>query len=129
MDKPGSRGSILGRIGLAHAVGLWVAGMAGTIGTTSGFSFAGGGLGLFLGGILSLPWIIALVAVVWFWGGWIERHPFAFVLIGLVVVCGTYALLAGGFFDAVAISSVTSSLAYVLLTLWKPRRSEVMEEM
>ena len=95
--------------------------MWGSIGTTAGFSFLAGGLGLYLGGLMSIPWMVALIALIWFYDGLIERHLFAFVLIGPVFVCGTYALLGGAWLDAVAISSVASSVCYLLLTLWSRR--------
>jgi len=123
MDRPSSRTKIASRVVIAHAAGLWTAGMVGTIGTTAGFSVAGGGLGLFLGGILSIPWIAALAAIIWFYGGWIEKHPFLFAVIGPVVVCGSYALLAGAFLDAVAASSITSGASYLALVLWGNFRS------
>ncbi len=128
MDKPTSRSALAGYVTVAHAIGLWTAGMAGSIGTTAGFSVAAGGLGLFLGGILSLPWIAALAAVIWFYGGWIERHPFLFALIGPAIVCGTYALLGGAWLDAVAISSITSSACYLLLILIKRYRLAAIEK-
>jgi hypothetical protein len=118
VNKPASRSTTAGKVIVAHAVGLWASGMASTIGTTAGFSVAGGGLGLFLGGILSIPWMIALAILIWFYGGWIDRHPVLFAIVGPVVVCGSYALLAGAFLDAVAVSSVTSSIWYLLLTMW-----------
>jgi hypothetical protein len=92
--------------------------MAGSLGTTTGFSFLTGGLGLFLGGILSIPWMVALAVFIWFCERWIERHPVVFAVVGPIVVCGTYALLTRAFLDAVAVSSFTSAICYLLLTLW-----------
>lgn len=113
MDAPSSRSKIFGRILVAHAVGLWVAGMEGSIGTTAGFDFFSGALGLFLGGVISIPWIAVLAATIWFQGGVIERHPLLFAIIGPITVCTSYAMLASPFLDAVAISCVTSSLCYL----------------
>lgn len=98
---------------------MWTAGMAGTIGTTTGFSVAGGGLGLSLGGLISLPWIVALAVVIWRFGGWIALHPIQFAVVGPVVVVASYAIFAGAFLDAVAISCVASSLCYLVLTSWR----------
>ena len=123
VDYLSSRSKIAGRVVIAHALGLWVAGMVGTIGTTAGFRFSGGGLGLFLGGVMSLPWMAGLGVLIWFCSDWIERHPFIFALIGPLVVCASYALFVGAFLDATAISSVTSSLCYLLLVLWSRLRS------
>lgn len=118
MKRPSSKTKIAGRVVIAHAAGLWTAGMVGTIGTTAGFSIAGGGLGLFLGGILSIPWIVALAAIIWFYGSWIDKHPFLFAFIGPMAVCGSYALLGGAFLDAVAVSSITSSACYLALVVF-----------
>jgi hypothetical protein len=62
--------------------------------------------------------MLTLAILIWFYGGWIDRHPVLFAIAGPVVVCGSYALLAGAFLDAVAVSSVTSSICYLLLTMW-----------
>lgn len=102
--------------------------MVGTIGTTAGLSVIGGGLYLFLGGIVSIPWMTALATVIWFRGGWIERHPFIFAFTGPIIVCGTYTWLAGAFLDAVAISCVTSSAFYLLLVLWGNWRRSMTEK-
>lgn len=118
VNKPASPSTTLRKVIIAHAMGLCASGMASTIGTTAGFSVAGGGLGLFLGGILSIPWMLALAIFIWFYGGWIDRHPVLFAVVGPVVVCGTYALLAGAFLDAVAVSSVTSSICFLLISIW-----------
>jgi len=123
MYRPTSRSRVAGRVVIAHAVGLWTAGMVGTIGTTAGFSVLGGGIGLYLGGILSIPWISALAAAIWFYGKWIDKHPYVFALAGPVITCGSYAVLAGAFLDAVAVSSVTSSACYLALALWNNFRS------
>jgi hypothetical protein len=48
-------GKVAGRVLAAHVFGLCITGIAGTIGTTAGFSIAGASLGLWLGGILSVP--------------------------------------------------------------------------
>jgi hypothetical protein len=128
MNRLISRRAITIHVVVAHAVGLWTAGMVSTIGTTAGFSVAGGGLGLFLGGLLSLPWMMGVAAVVWLYGGWIERHPLVFALTGPVVVCGSWALLAGAFLDAVALSSITSSIFYLLLTALRRVRHSTVEQ-
>lgn len=127
MNVSSSRSTIAGRLVIAHVVGLWTAGMVGTIGTTAGFSVGGGGLGLLLGGLLSLPWMAVLATLIWFYSGWIKRHPFIFALTGPIVVCASYALLGGAFLDAVAISSVTSSICYLLLVLVSRLRSAAVE--
>ncbi len=111
------RGNIAIRVLISHVCGLCVSGISDTIGTTSGFSIEGAGLGLFLGGLLSLPWLIALGALIWFQSRTIETHPVIFAVFGPAVVSGSWALLAGGFFREVAISSVASSLIYLLLVL------------
>jgi hypothetical protein len=111
-----------GRILTAHVIGLSVTGMAGTVGTTAGFSPGGAFLGLFLGGVVSLPWMIILVVVIWFRGAWLEHHPFAFAICGpLLVLASWFALSGRAFLEAVAISCITSSVVVLLLTLWGRR--------
>jgi hypothetical protein len=90
----------------------------GTLQSSAGFSIGGGAFILFLGGVLSLPWIIGLTCFIWFYGSLIERHPFAFAIIGPVVVCGTWAATFGAFWEAVALSAAVSSVCYLLLTAW-----------
>ena len=123
MTASSSRSLIALRVLFCHAIGLWTAGIIGSIGTTAGFSFSSGGLGLLLGGILSLPWMLAVAIAIWFNAAWIERHPFAFIATGMAVVCGSYALLGGAWLDAVAISSGTSSLCYLLHVAWTKHRA------
>ena len=130
MDRPGSRATIFGRVAIAHVLGLWATGMMGTIQSTAGFSIGEGAfIGIFLGGLLSLPWIIGLAGFIWFYGGLIERHPFAFAVIGPLVVCGTWAVTFGGMLEAVAISTVVSSFCYFLLTFFgRWRRAALANE-
>lgn len=128
MQRLSPRASVARRVIIAHAVGLSVTGMAGTIGTTAGFSVGGAGVGLFLGGLLSLPWIAALAAFIWYFGSCIERHAVLFAVAGPMIVCGTYALLAGAFLEKVAVSSVAASATYLLLALWSRVRSRAVEE-
>jgi hypothetical protein len=118
MNKPMNRSKLIGHILLAHACGLAICGMCLTIGTTAGFSISGAGLGIFLGGLASIPWIVGLMAAVWFYGGLIEQHPFYFALLGPLIVTGTYALSLGGFWESVAISTTASSGAYLALNRW-----------
>lgn len=129
MKNSSSRSTIAGKVVIAHAIGLWASGMAGSIGTTAGFSFSAGGLGLFLGGILSIPWMVALAVFIWFRGGWIERHPVVFAVVGPIIVCGTYASPTGAFLDAVAVSSLTSAICYLLIALWLRHRRRVQEKL
>ena len=112
------RARIFGRIAVAHVVGLWTVGMYGTIGTTAGFSVLGGALGLFLGGVLSIPWLVALAAIVWFCAPKLDRHPIIFVLIGPLLVCGSWWVLSGAQLLEVTISSAVSSAVYLGLAMW-----------
>lgn len=122
MDRPNSRSELIGNILIAHAAGLFTAGVVGTIGTTSGFTLSGGVLGLVLGGFISMPWLAAIAVIVWRYGGAIERHPVAFALVGPVLVFGTYALLVGAFLEAVAVSCAVSSICYLPLAYWRQKR-------
>lgn len=128
MQMLSPRAIVFRRVVIAHAVGLSAAGMADTVGTTAGFSVGGAGLGLFLGGLLSLPWIAALAALIWYYASWIERHTVLFAVAGPMIVCGTYALLARAFLEEVAFSSVAASITYMLLVSWNRTRSGSVEE-
>jgi hypothetical protein len=115
MKQPTPRSLIAGRVIIAHGVGLFTTGIASTIGTSAGFNVLGGAWGLTLGLVLSTPWMAALAIIIWLYGGWIERHPILFAVIGPLVVCGSFAILAGPFLKDVAISSVTSSFCYLAI--------------
>lgn len=106
------------RVLVAHAVGLWIMGTAGTIGTTAGFDLAGGALGLLLGGILSVPWLVTLAAVIFFAAKWIDRFPWALALAGPPIVCASWFLIGAPFLGGVALSCLTSSVAYLAMTYW-----------
>ena len=121
MTMIGSRRRVAKRVALAHAFGLCVTGIVGTIGTTAGLSFDGAGLGLYLGGLLSLPWMAALGVLIWFRGRQIDRHPIAFAIVGPVVVGASWGLLTGAIFEeAVVISSVASSAFYLTAIAAQP---------
>lgn len=103
------------RVIAAHGFGLCVAGVTDTIGTTAGFNIGGAGLGLWLGGVLSIPWMAILGGVIWFRGTMIEDHPFLFATFGPAFVIGSWALLGAAFIREVAISSVSSSVLYLVV--------------
>ena len=114
MAVNGSRSRVAKRVLAAHAFGLCITGIAGTVGTSEGFSFDGAGLGLWLGGFLSLPWMVALGIAIWWRGRKFDRHPVAFATIGPVLVIVSWGLVTGAFFEkAVVISSVASSAFYL----------------
>jgi hypothetical protein len=116
-----SRANLLGRIGIAHAAGLWVAGMIGTIQSDSGFDMLGGAFAGALGGLFFIPWIAALVLLACFRPTWIGQHTVLFAVVGPVLVCGSWALFAGNaFLDDVAISSVTSSVVWLAMAFATP---------
>ena len=111
-----SRTNLHGRIGIAHAVGLSVAGMIGTIQSDSGFGWLGGAVAGALGGLFSTPWIAGLVLLVCYRPTWISKRPILFAIVGPVLMIGSWALFAGqAFLDDVAISSVTSSLVWLAM--------------
>ena len=116
MAERGIRGELAARVIAAHSFGLCLAGVADTIGTTAGFDIWGAGLGLWLGLVLSLPWMVILGLVIWLRGTMIEDHPFLFVTFGPMFVIGSWALLGTTFIREVAISSVSASLFYLVLT-------------
>lgn len=116
-----ARANLLGRIGIAHAAGLWVAGMIATIQSDTGFDVPGAAFAGALGGLFSIPWIAALVLLVSFRPAWIGQHPILFAIVGPILVSGSWALSAGqAFLDAVAISSVTSSLVWMAMAIAAP---------
>ncbi len=105
---------LLGRVFAAHAVGLLTTGMA-----VGGFSLLGVFLGLVAGGIMSLPWMIALAIAIWLRGTWLEKHPFTFAICGPLFVIGSWFTLNGSMLPGyVAVSCSISSIVFLLLTLW-----------
>lgn len=117
MTEGGSLGNVTTRVVISHAVGLCLAGITDTMGTTAGVSLGGAGFGLCFGGLLSAPWIGALGLLIWFKGLAIDAHPIAFAALGPVLVVGSYVLLlgSGGFEREVATSSISSSIVYLAL--------------
>lgn len=126
MTAIGSRRAVAKRVVLAHIFGLCVTGIVGTIGTSEGLSFDGVVSVLYLGGLLSLPWVAVLGLLIWFRGQQIDRHPIAFAIIGPVVVGASWGIVTGAFFEeAVVISSVASSVFYLATIAAKPGFSKL----
>ena len=119
MERLSPRTRIGLRVLVAHAIGLWIIGTVGSISTTAGFDLAGGVVGLLLGGILSVPWLMALATIVFFAAKWIDRFPWALALAGPPIVCASWFLIGAPFLGGVALSCVTSSFAYLALTYWR----------
>lgn len=116
MGDPAFRTKILGRVALAHILGLWAAGIMGTIQSDAGLDLGEGAfIGIFLGGLLSVPWLLGLAAIIWFYSDRLERHPILFALLGPLVVCGTWAVTFGAMLEAVALSTAVSSACYLVL--------------
>jgi hypothetical protein len=119
MTKLSRRQVLALRIGVAHFVGLLVVGFYGTIGTSGGFG-AGAFVGSFLGAIISLPWIAAILAIVWFKADALDRHIIPFCIIGPIIVCGSWLAIVGtSLLDAVALSCITSSVCVLTLSLFE----------
>jgi hypothetical protein len=98
--------------------------MMATIQSDAGLSIGGGAfIGLFIGGLLSVPWILCLAGIIWFFGAAIARHPVKFAVIGPLLVCASWAITFGGMIEAVAISTTVSSLCYISLTFWRRWRT------
>ncbi|CAN5188960.1 hypothetical protein BH10PSE2_BH10PSE2_09220 [soil metagenome] len=93
--------------------------MVDSVGTTSGFSILSGALGLFLGGMLSIPWVILMFILVWIWGSFLERHPLWFSTVGFTVVVG--AQIQASFRTEVAVACGAASAFYVSLWFWQRR--------
>lgn len=124
MTKPSRRQVLALRIGVAHFLGLLVVGFYGTIGTSGGFG-AGAFVGSFLGAIMSLPWIAAILAIVWFKTDALDRHIIPFCIVGPIIVCGSWWAINGlGILDAVALSCVASS-AFMFITTALERRKKL----
>jgi len=116
MRTPGVRRAFAFRAGLSHLFGLSIADLYDTIGTTAGFG-SGFGVGIFAGGMISIPWFLGLCVVVWLFGEQLERNLLAFCIGGPAVVCALWGLFNGGsLLAAVAISSVAASVAFLGLT-------------
>jgi hypothetical protein len=110
------RDRLLIRVCVAHLVGLFVVGLWGSIGSTSGDSLGGVGVGGLLGVIMSAPWFAALLLFVWFHADWIRRHVLIFCLCGPPLVCGSWLLIFGtAMLDLVAVSCAASSSVYFIL--------------
>lgn len=78
---------------------------------------------IFLGGLSSIPWMIALAILIGFFGLWLERHTLVFCTIGPVIVAASWALVVGKpFLEAVAGSCVASSGFYLLFRLFGRHR-------
>ncbi|MCE7797571.1 hypothetical protein LWE61_13550 [Sphingobium sufflavum] len=120
MDGATDRLRVFGRVAAAHIFGLSVTGSYGTIGTTAGFNvITGSFLGIFLGGLLSVPWIIALSILIWFRASWIERHPLIFSIIGPPLIIASYALLGGAFLDAITLATISASIFYLSIFVFQ----------
>ena len=122
MTGPSRRQILAARIGIAHFVGLLTVGFYGTIGTSGGFG-AGAFFGAFAGAILSLPWIAAVFAIVWFRPNALDRYIIPFCFLGPIVVCGSWWAIDGpSLLEGVALSSITSSVCVLALTLAERRK-------
>jgi len=100
---------------LSLAVGLLIAGIIGAIGTDTDVA-TGAFLGLWLGGIISMPWALAIVAVISFKPGWTARHPFIFAACAALVTFVGYGLLSQRLDIAVAITCAVSAVCYMALS-------------
>jgi hypothetical protein len=106
----------------AHLIGLSVVDFYGTIGTSGGFR-NGAWAGMLAGGIISIPWFAALLLVVWFFAQFYWDHIVWMCVSGPFIVCRSWWLLDGPeLLDAIALSSVTSSLSFLVMVLWELRK-------
>ncbi|WP_148309163.1 hypothetical protein [Sphingopyxis fribergensis] len=122
MTSPSRRQVLAVRIGVAHLFGLLIVGFYGTVGTSGGFG-AGAFFGMFAGAIFSLPWIAAVLAIVWFRGNALDRYIIPFCILGPIVICGSWWALSGAsLLDVVALSCITSSVWVLALTLFERRK-------
>ena len=75
MQMLSKRAELIGTACVAHLVALVVVGFYGTIGTSGGFG-SGAWVGTVAGGIISIPWFGALLAVIWLFSDFYWRHVF-----------------------------------------------------
>jgi hypothetical protein len=117
------RSGLAFRAGLSHLIGLCIADLYGTVGTTAGFG-SGFGVGVFAGGIISIPLFLCLCVVIWIFAEQLERNVVAFCIGGPALVCSLWRIMSGSdLLAAVAISSVTASVAFLGLTAIERRIS------
>jgi hypothetical protein len=117
---------IVRRIIGAHILGLYGVGVLGTIGTSAGFDIFGGWLGVWLGGIVSVPLIVPVLLLAAHFATIVDRHPVWFATCGPFVVGSIVALgldvQAGGI---VAASGGISSLFYLMMVAYGKRRERL----
>lgn len=115
MQMLSKRAELIGTACVAHLVALVVVGFYGTIGTSGGFG-SGAWVGTVAGGIISIPWFGALLAVIWLFSDFYWRHVFLMCLLGPLVVCGSWWLLDGSdLLDAVALTAIIGSVAFLAI--------------
>lgn len=113
------RARISARILLAYLAGVIVASLAACwdIGTFKHVDVA-----LFTAGLTSLPWLILLSVIIWFFSEFIDRRPVYLVVLGPIFVVVSWYLIAGLLFLVfVAIACLMASITYFWLTLYSRR--------
>lgn len=122
MELLSKRAELIRAACVAHVIGLLVVGFYGTIGTSGGLG-NGAWAGTLAGGIISIPWFAALLAVIWFFPDFYWRHFLAMCILGPAVVCGSWWLLDGSdLIDAVSFTAVVDSIVFLSIILFARRR-------
>ena len=121
MHLQNSKQALVGRGCAAHFTGLLAVGFYGTVGTSGGFG-NGAWAGMLVAGVISIPWFVTLVLIMWFAAKLYERHVILACLVGPLVVCGSWWLIDGpSLLDAVAFSCGVSAVVFLTLTFWSRR--------
>ncbi|GGD74840.1 hypothetical protein GCM10010990_25630 [Croceicoccus mobilis] len=78
--------------------------------------------GVILGAVFAAPWSITMLLLFILTSKWLERHVALLCLIGPLLVCATFYVLAvttdlftAGWMDAVALASLVASVVYFIL--------------
>lgn len=109
---------------LSMAFGLMATGVVGTIGTSAGFNpFTGVFLGLFLGGIFSIPFVVVFCGLIWLRAAWVDRHPILFVGGGAVLTCGVIAAALPEILPFAAVGIAVAGVTYLLRSFMAARRA------
>ena len=126
MQMLSKRAELIRTACVAHLIALVVVGFYGTIGTSGGFG-SGAWAGMLVGGIISIPWFGALLAVIWSFSDFYWRHVLPMCIIGPLVVCGSWWLLDGSrLLDAVALTTIIGSVAFLaIIAFARSRRTAI----
>lgn len=126
MVKGSADSRVVGRILIAHVLGLFCVGLWATIRSSAGFSVFGGLFLAFLGGLLSAPLILPALLFGGHFAAQIEQRPLWFATGGPIVIGALVTLLLGHQAGLpVAISAGISSFFFLLMTEFRKWRDRL----